>query len=103
MSPSDVSAIVGPPQEITDCTLPDDSGWGLQDSLHYKIRGGEPVLQWTYLDHEHDYVVWFAKPIDEWLLTLCLTLPRGMVSRGGAADPVATHSSTSPQQKTEIG
>jgi len=93
MSPADVSAIVGPPQEINDCTLPDDSGWGLQDSLHYKIRAGDPVLQWTYLDHEHDHVVWFAKPMDEWLLTLCLSLPRGLVSERGDSATAAIRSS----------
>lgn len=80
MSPIEVEALLGAPHEIDDTTVPLGSGWGLQDSLKHKIHAGEPVLQWSYFDEEHDHVAWFAKPQGEWLLTLRLSLPRGLAS-----------------------
>ena len=52
----------------------------MQEGLKYKSRAGETVLQWTYLDDKHDYVVLFAKPLNAWILTLRFSLPRGLAS-----------------------
>ena len=80
MTTAEVESSVGPPHEVDDTTVPDGSGWGMQDGLRYKIRVREPVLQWAYFDDNNDHVVWFAKPASEWLLTLRLSLPRGLAS-----------------------
>ena len=80
MTPTNVASILGPPKMIDETIVPVGSGWGMQEGLKHKIRAGEPVLQWTYLDDKHDYVVWFARPVNAWLLTLRLALPRGLAS-----------------------
>ncbi len=80
MTPADVASILGPPKVIDDTIVPLGSGWGMQEGLKYKSRAGETVLQWTYLDDKHDYVVLFAKPLNAWILTLRFSLPRGLAS-----------------------
>lgn len=79
MTPQDVESLVGIPDEIDDSPIPEGSGFGLQDAFEYKIAPGEPALQWTYWDGEQDHAVWFAKPVDRWLLTLRLSAPRGVI------------------------
>lgn len=80
MTTAEVESSLGPPHVVEDTTIPDGSVWGMQGGLRYKIREREPVLQWNYFDDDNDHCVWFAKPAREWLLTLRLSLPRGLGS-----------------------
>ncbi len=80
MSPQEVESHVGVPDEIDDSTMPRGSGFGMQDTFEYKIAPGEPLLQWTYWDDDHDHAVWFAKRMEQWLLTLSLSAPCGVLT-----------------------
>lgn len=80
MTEEQVETLVGKPDTVEDTIVPVGSGWGMQDSLVFPIRGGESVLQWTYLGDDKDHCVWFAKLEDGWRLTLRASLPFGMAS-----------------------
>lgn len=80
MTTAQVEELIGPPDNFEDTVVPINSGWGMQDALAYPIRGGESILQWTYLGEARDYCVWFAKLEDGWRLTLRASLPFGTAS-----------------------
>lgn len=80
MAPDVVEARVGAPDEIDDSMMPCGIGFGTQDGFAYKIALGEPVLRWTYWDEQHDHAVWFAKRSGDWILTLRLSAPLGVLS-----------------------
>lgn len=111
MTPNEVDALLGLPEEVDDTIVPAGSGWGQQDALRYKISPGEPVLQWTYCDDEHDHVAWFARRADTWRLTLRLSLPRGLASDrlpsskrggGGVANPYESPTTSGVPVETPI-
>lgn len=85
MTTAEVEDLVGPPHTVEDTIVPANSGWGMQDSLAYPIRGGESVLQWTYLSDDQDHCVWFARLEEGWRLTLLASLPFGTASDRSAS------------------
>lgn len=80
MTPCEVEARAGRPDEREDTVIPAGSAWGVQDTLAFKIHAGEPVKQWVYRREGKDHCVWFAFVDGTWKLTLRLSLPAGIVT-----------------------
>ena len=81
MTPYDVEKGIGGPDHAEHTVVPAGSAWGEQDGLTYKIRAGQPVMQWVYCRDGYDHCVWFARVRDRWMLTLRVSLPGGMATR----------------------
>jgi hypothetical protein len=79
-SPAQIEHLLGRPDQAEDTRIPDNSAWGTQDSLTYKIPAGSPVKQWVFRRENKDCCVWFAEVDGEWKVTLRLCVPQGLVS-----------------------
>ena len=83
MSPPQVQAELGGPDEASEFTMPEEGVFGPQEVLSGIVSAGETVQQWVYFHGDEATYVWFSVDPEQgqgaWRVIATTTVPQDAV------------------------